>query len=156
MWTVAQLNLVPIGGNVMTVVFVWVWAFASDYFQTRWLIVVAQCVSSPVALTDIGENSVTDIHIYVFFTLSDHRLDPLDHHVDLVRALVSEVLLVLHLVRDPRYSTLLLRLALRHVPPRRRTSKFYVYYVHGYVPSRSDTEAKADDPPAALPSALPR
>lgn len=63
-WSVAQVNAIPIGepvwsysapssrkvadvsgGGAITVVMVWCWAFLSDYFQTRWLIVLAQAVS---------------------------------------------------------------------------------------------------------------
>lgn len=66
-WSVAQVNAIPIGefvstpavtseegwsdnvpgGGAITVVMVWGWAFLSDYFQTRWLIVMAQAVSCP-------------------------------------------------------------------------------------------------------------
>ncbi|ORX34841.1 major facilitator superfamily domain-containing protein [Kockovaella imperatae] len=43
-WSVEQLNAIPIGGGAITVVTVWVYSFLSDYFQTRWLIVMAQAV----------------------------------------------------------------------------------------------------------------
>ena len=32
------------GGGAITIVMVWSWAFISDYFQTRWLVVMAQAV----------------------------------------------------------------------------------------------------------------
>jgi len=54
-WSVAQVNAIPIGeylsppkltlaGGAITIVMVWCWAFVSDYFQTRWLVVMAQAV----------------------------------------------------------------------------------------------------------------
>ena len=41
-WSIAALNAIPIGGGAIAVVVVWFWAFVSDYFQTRWLVVMAQ------------------------------------------------------------------------------------------------------------------
>lgn len=32
------------GGGAISIVMVWGWAFVSDYFQTRWLVVMAQAV----------------------------------------------------------------------------------------------------------------
>ena len=32
------------GGSAITIVTVWVYSFLSDYYQTRWLIVMAQAV----------------------------------------------------------------------------------------------------------------
>jgi len=43
-WSTAQVNAIPIGGGAITIVMVWGWAFVSDYFQTRWLVVMAQAV----------------------------------------------------------------------------------------------------------------
>jgi len=43
-WSVAQVNAIPIGGGAITVVMVWTWSFVSDYFQTRWLVVMGQAV----------------------------------------------------------------------------------------------------------------
>lgn len=43
-WSVAFVNVIPIGGGAITVVMVWVWAFVSDTFQTRWLVVIGQAL----------------------------------------------------------------------------------------------------------------
>jgi hypothetical protein len=43
-WTVSDVNAIPIGGSAINVVFVWIWALLSDYFETRWLLIVAQAV----------------------------------------------------------------------------------------------------------------
>jgi hypothetical protein len=44
LWAVTSVNAIPIGGSAITVVTVWVYSFLSDYFQTRWLIVMIQAV----------------------------------------------------------------------------------------------------------------
>ncbi|KAK4688214.1 MFS transporter, ACS family, pantothenate transporter, partial [Tremellales sp. Uapishka_1] len=41
-WSKEALNAIPIGGYAITLVMVWGWSFISDYFQTRWLVVMAQ------------------------------------------------------------------------------------------------------------------
>lgn len=58
-WNTAQVNAIPIGGGAIQVVFgkipqstfkgtitdyskVWIWALLSDYFGTRWTLIVAQ------------------------------------------------------------------------------------------------------------------
>ncbi|OAA34940.1 Major facilitator superfamily transporter [Metarhizium rileyi] len=41
-WTTVQVNLIPIGGSAINVVFVWIWAFLSDLLRTRWTLIVAQ------------------------------------------------------------------------------------------------------------------
>lgn len=41
-WTTSQVNAIPIGGGAINVVFVWIWALLSDYFQTRWIFIIAQ------------------------------------------------------------------------------------------------------------------
>lgn len=43
-WSVAQLNAIPIGGAAIGMVCIWFWGFLSDYFQTRWTLVVIQAV----------------------------------------------------------------------------------------------------------------
>lgn len=43
-WTTSQVNAIPIGGSAINVVFVWVWAILSDYFETRWTLIIAQAV----------------------------------------------------------------------------------------------------------------
>ncbi|PVH72913.1 putative allantoate permease [Cadophora sp. DSE1049] len=41
-WTVSEINAIPIGGSAIQVVFVWIWALLSDYFGTRWTLIIAQ------------------------------------------------------------------------------------------------------------------
>lgn len=43
-WPIAMVNAIPIGGSAINVVFVWIWAYLSDYFQTRWVLIVIQAV----------------------------------------------------------------------------------------------------------------
>lgn len=43
-WTISQVNVIPIGGSAINVVFVWIWALLSDYFETRWTLIVLQAV----------------------------------------------------------------------------------------------------------------
>ncbi|KAJ2975006.1 hypothetical protein NQ176_g5759 [Zarea fungicola] len=43
-WKPTDINLIPIGGSAITVVFVWVWAFMSDFLRTRWLLIIVQAL----------------------------------------------------------------------------------------------------------------
>ncbi|KAH8894640.1 retrograde regulation protein 2 [Thozetella sp. PMI_491] len=43
-WTTVQVNAIPIGGYAINVVFVWFWAILSDVLQTRWALIIAQCL----------------------------------------------------------------------------------------------------------------
>ncbi|GFZ51950.1 hypothetical protein JCM24511_09720 [Saitozyma sp. JCM 24511] len=43
-WSTAAVNAIPIGGAAIICVTVWVYGFMSDYFQTRWLIVMGQAI----------------------------------------------------------------------------------------------------------------
>ncbi|KAB8237126.1 hypothetical protein ETB97_010302 [Aspergillus alliaceus] len=43
-WSVSQVNAIPIGGSAINMVFVWVWALLSDFFETRWTLIVLQGV----------------------------------------------------------------------------------------------------------------
>ncbi|KAM0742377.1 hypothetical protein ACQRIT_002554 [Beauveria bassiana] len=43
-WTTTDVNVIPIGGSAITVVFVWVWAYMSDFLRTRWLLIILQAV----------------------------------------------------------------------------------------------------------------
>lgn len=43
-WSTAQVNVIPIGGSAINVVFVWIWALLSDFFETRWTLIVLQAV----------------------------------------------------------------------------------------------------------------
>ncbi|KZF23089.1 MFS general substrate transporter [Xylona heveae TC161] len=43
-WSVEEVNVIPIGGGAMNVVFVWVWAFLSDWLRTRWTLIIAQAI----------------------------------------------------------------------------------------------------------------
>lgn len=44
-WSVEEVNAIPIAGNGVSVIFVWVWAILSDLLQTRWTLLVAQGVT---------------------------------------------------------------------------------------------------------------
>lgn len=41
-WTTEQVNVIPIAGGAINVVFVWTWALLSDFLQTRWTLIVVQ------------------------------------------------------------------------------------------------------------------
>ncbi|WVO23389.1 uncharacterized protein IAS62_004741 [Cryptococcus decagattii] len=41
-WSVAQINAIPIGGSAIAVAMIWIWGFISDYFQTRWIPIIIQ------------------------------------------------------------------------------------------------------------------
>ncbi|KAK5952411.1 hypothetical protein OHC33_006454 [Knufia fluminis] len=41
-WSVEDVNVIPIGGGAINVVFVWIWALLSDFLRTRWTLIVAQ------------------------------------------------------------------------------------------------------------------
>lgn len=43
-WSTEQVNVIPIGGGAIQVVFVWTWALLSDFLRTRWTLIVAQAV----------------------------------------------------------------------------------------------------------------
>ncbi|CAK4031342.1 Major facilitator superfamily domain, general substrate transporter [Lecanosticta acicola] len=43
-WSTEEVNIIPVGGGAINVVFVWIWAILSDMFQTRWVFIVAQGV----------------------------------------------------------------------------------------------------------------
>ncbi|KAK4499541.1 hypothetical protein PRZ48_010057 [Zasmidium cellare] len=43
-WSTEEVNVIPIGGGAINVVFVWIWALLSDFLQTRWTLIVAQGV----------------------------------------------------------------------------------------------------------------
>lgn len=43
-WSVEEVNSLPIGGGAVNVVFVWIWALLSDLWRTRWTLIVAQAV----------------------------------------------------------------------------------------------------------------
>jgi MFS family permease len=43
-WTVEDVNVIPIGGGSINVVFVWIWALLSDFLRTRWTLIVAQAI----------------------------------------------------------------------------------------------------------------
>lgn len=38
------VNVIPIGGGAINVVFVWIWALLSDFLRTRWTLIVAQAL----------------------------------------------------------------------------------------------------------------
>ncbi|KAK0742739.1 major facilitator superfamily domain-containing protein [Schizothecium vesticola] len=50
-WTVEQVNTIPIAGGAINVIFVWIWAFLSDYFERRWTLIVAQAIIGLVPCT---------------------------------------------------------------------------------------------------------
>ncbi|KAK8113849.1 Major facilitator superfamily domain- general substrate transporter [Apiospora kogelbergensis] len=43
-WTVTQVNAIPMGGSAINIAFVWIWAILSDLLRTRWTLIVAQAV----------------------------------------------------------------------------------------------------------------
>ncbi|PGG96121.1 hypothetical protein AJ79_09718 [Helicocarpus griseus UAMH5409] len=43
-WSVSDVNVIPIGGSAINVVFVWIWALLSDFLETRWTLIVFQAV----------------------------------------------------------------------------------------------------------------
>ncbi|KAJ5194657.1 uncharacterized protein N7498_008095 [Penicillium cinerascens] len=43
-WNISEVNAIPIGGSVINVVFVWIWALLSDFLRTRWTLIVLQAV----------------------------------------------------------------------------------------------------------------
>ncbi|KAJ6612708.1 retrograde regulation protein 2 [Mycena sp. CBHHK59/15] len=43
-WDVSAINAIPIGGQAIQVLFVWIWAFLSDALHTRHWLIVAQAV----------------------------------------------------------------------------------------------------------------
>ncbi|WRT70479.1 uncharacterized protein IL334_007477 [Kwoniella shivajii] len=51
LWGVSALNAIPLGGFAMQVTAVWLFAFSSDFFKTRWLILLIICIlGSPSAI----------------------------------------------------------------------------------------------------------
>ncbi|KAJ9627640.1 hypothetical protein H2203_002852 [Taxawa tesnikishii (nom. ined.)] len=43
-WSVEQVNVIPIGGGAINVLFVWIWALLSDTLRTRWTLIVTQAL----------------------------------------------------------------------------------------------------------------
>ncbi|KAF2765340.1 putative allantoate permease [Teratosphaeria nubilosa] len=43
-WSTEEVNVIPVGGGAVNVVFVWIWALLSDFLRTRWTLIVAQAV----------------------------------------------------------------------------------------------------------------
>ncbi|KAI7078711.1 major facilitator superfamily transporter, partial [Hortaea werneckii] len=43
-WSTEEVNVIPIGGSAINVVFVWIWALLSDFLRTRWILIVTQAV----------------------------------------------------------------------------------------------------------------
>lgn len=43
-WSVEQVNVIPIAGSAINVIFVWIWALLSDYLRTRWTLIVVQAL----------------------------------------------------------------------------------------------------------------
>nr|XP_018259887.1 uncharacterized protein I303_07959 [Kwoniella dejecticola CBS 10117]OBR82045.1 hypothetical protein I303_07959 [Kwoniella dejecticola CBS 10117] len=43
-WSVAEVNALPMAGYAISIVMVWGWGWASDFFQNRWAIILAQAV----------------------------------------------------------------------------------------------------------------
>jgi hypothetical protein len=41
-WPVEEVNVIPIGGSAINVLFVWIWALLSDALRTRWTLIVVQ------------------------------------------------------------------------------------------------------------------
>lgn len=73
LWSVTSVNAIPIGGSAITVVTVWVYSFLSDYFQTRWLIVMIQAVWGIVPCIILSVWNVPLGAKYFSCTFSSHR-----------------------------------------------------------------------------------
>ncbi|GMK56362.1 hypothetical protein CspeluHIS016_0302020 [Cutaneotrichosporon spelunceum] len=43
-WGISQLNAIPMGGRAMQIVGVWIVAYCSDVFRTRWAVLLAICI----------------------------------------------------------------------------------------------------------------
>lgn len=43
-WGISQLNAIPMGGYAMQMAGIWAIALASDYFKTRWVVLIAICL----------------------------------------------------------------------------------------------------------------
>ncbi|KPM44466.1 hypothetical protein AK830_g2096 [Neonectria ditissima] len=43
-WSVTEVNVIPIGAYGINVAFVWIWALLSDFFETRWLLIILQAI----------------------------------------------------------------------------------------------------------------
>lgn len=43
-WSVEAVNVIPIGGGAINVVFVWIWALLSDFLRTRWTLIITQAL----------------------------------------------------------------------------------------------------------------
>lgn len=43
-WGISQLNAIPMGGYAMQMAGIWAIALASDYFKTRWIVLIVICV----------------------------------------------------------------------------------------------------------------
>ncbi|RFU24354.1 hypothetical protein B7463_g11988, partial [Scytalidium lignicola] len=74
-WSVTDVNTIPIGGSAINVVFVWIWALLSDYFETRWTLIVLQaiigiipCIIISIWTSHPGSVSVSAVYASYFIS----------------------------------------------------------------------------------------
>ncbi|KAJ9101218.1 hypothetical protein QFC21_003437 [Naganishia friedmannii] len=69
-WSTNDVLIIPIGGNAIAVACVWIYAFLSDYFQTRWLIVMIQAFIGLIPAIILSVWNVSDGAKYFSFFIS--------------------------------------------------------------------------------------
>ncbi|GHJ89187.1 hypothetical protein NliqN6_5589 [Naganishia liquefaciens] len=69
-WSTNDVLIIPIGGNALAVACVWIYAFFSDYFHTRWLIVMVQAFIGLIPAIILSVWNVSDGAKYFSFFIS--------------------------------------------------------------------------------------
>ncbi|RMY10578.1 hypothetical protein D0867_08349 [Hortaea werneckii] len=72
-WTTEEVNVIPIGGSAINVVFVWIWALLSDFLRTRWTLIVTQaviglvpCIVMSIWTADAGSTPISAAYASYF------------------------------------------------------------------------------------------
>lgn len=69
-WGITQLNAIPMGGRAMQIVGVWIAAYCSDVFRTRWTVLLAIClIGIPSCIIMTVWNVPTSAKYYAYFIL---------------------------------------------------------------------------------------
>ncbi|BEI88838.1 uncharacterized protein CcaverHIS019_0202000 [Cutaneotrichosporon cavernicola] len=69
-WGITQLNAIPMGGRAMQIVGVWIAAYCSDVFRTRWAVLLAICVVGiPSCIIMTVWNVPNSAKYYAYFIL---------------------------------------------------------------------------------------